>query len=147
MKKFFEGIMAWKTPAAFMFAGSVILYGMVSLLLGKREVSIAIIASLLVLSALGSFLQLFAFSEHIIKYMRYSLRLVLFGIPFLALLAGIAFVFEWFPIESGGAWLSFVIIFLIIFIGTIIGFEVYYRVMGKKYDGLLGQYRKQREQG
>jgi len=29
----------------------------------------------------------------------------------------------------------------------IIGFEIYYRAVGKKYDGLLGQYRKQKEEG
>jgi len=29
----------------------------------------------------------------------------------------------------------------------IIGFEIYYRVVGKKCDGLLGQYRKQKEEG
>lgn len=146
MKKFIEGVMEWKTPAIFMFAGSVVLYSVVSLFLGKAEISIAIIASLLILSAVGSFLQFLTFGERIIRHMRYSLRLMLFGILFLALITSIAFVFDWVPKDNSGAWWSFAVIFLIVFIGMTVGFEIYFRVMGKKYDGLLGQYRKQKEQ-
>ncbi|MDR1539869.1 MAG: hypothetical protein LBU32_18090 [Clostridiales bacterium] len=147
MKKVFESVMEWKTSAAFMFSGSVILYGIISLLLGKREISLAILGSLMILSVAGSFLQFIAFSGRIIKHMRYSLRMILFAIPFLAMLACSALAFQWFPKENIGAWMSFIAIFIIVFIGMSIGYEIYYRVMGRKYDGLLGQYRKQNEQG
>ena len=40
---------------------------------------------------------------------------------------------------------TFIIIFIVIFIIMTIGFEVYFRIVGKKYDGLLGQYKKERE--
>jgi NADH:ubiquinone oxidoreductase subunit 2 (subunit N) len=100
-----------------MFTGSVILCSVVSLFLGKHEISLTIIASLLILSAAGSFLQFLAFGECIIKRMRCSLRLMLFGVLFFVLIMIIALIFEWLPKENNGAWLSFVTIFLIAFIG------------------------------
>jgi len=41
--------------------------------------------------------------------------------------------------------LQFTGIILVVFIGGTISFEVYYYLMGKKYNGLLGQYRKEKE--
>jgi hypothetical protein len=145
MKKFFEGVLAWKNHTGLLFSGSVILCSVVSLVLGEEDLSIWRIASLLIFSVAGSLLQMIAFSGRILKRVRYSLRLIVFGVPFFALLVGSAVFFDWFPRESGGAWLSVVVIFLVIFIGMTVGFEIYYAVMGNKYDGLLGQYRKRRE--
>ena len=34
---------------------------------------------------------------------------------------------------------------LIVFAAMTLGFEMYFRVAGRKYDGLLGQYRKEHE--
>ena len=53
--------------------------------------------------------------------------------------------FNWFPKENIGSWITFMIIFIAIFIVMTIGFEIYFRIAGKKYDGLLGQYKKERE--
>ncbi|MDL2214047.1 hypothetical protein LJB76_00640 [Clostridia bacterium OttesenSCG-928-O13] len=147
MKKFFEGVMEWKTAAALLFSGSVILCVVVMLFLGKTEIPIPMLASLLIVSAVGSFIQFLAFGNHIIKNMRYSLRMIVFIVPFFSLLAINALCFQWFPTTAmGGGWLAFTGIFIVVFIGMTIGFEIYFRATGKKYDGLLGQYRKKREQ-
>ena len=37
-------------------------------------------------------------------------------------------------------------IFFLIFIGMTIGFDIYFRITGRKYDGMIGQYRKQKEE-
>lgn len=146
MKKFFEGVMEWKTPASLLFSGSVILCIVIMAFLGKTEIPIPMLVSLLIISAVGSFLQFLAFSNHIIKKMRYSLRMIVFILPFFALLAANALWFRWFPAGLAGGWLTFTGIFIVVFIGMTVGFEIYYRVTGKKYDGLLGQYRQNREQ-
>ena len=70
--------------------------------------------------------------------------MIIFAIPLFAMLASIAYFFEWFPFEAG-YWLAFTIIYLIVLTVMTVGFEIYYRALGKKYDGLLGQYRKQKE--
>lgn len=36
------------------------------------------------------------------------------------------------------------LIFLAVLLTMTLGFELYYRISGKKYDGLLGQYRASR---
>ena len=146
MRKFWEVVMEWKTTAALVFSGSVILYMVVMFFLGQKDIPIPAVISLLIISAAGSFFQLLAFTEYFIKKMRYSLRVFVFAIPFLALLAINAWFFRWVPVDTTH-WLSFIIIFLVVFAGMTIGFEIYYHAMGKKYDGLLGQYRKQRESG
>ncbi len=145
MKKFMEAVMEWKTAACLMFTGCVILCAIITLFAGESAVSINTLASMLIVSALGSLLQMLAFTERIIKKLRYSARMLMFAVPFLAVLALNAYLFRWFPQESG-YWLTFTMIFIAVFAGMSIGFEIYYRVMGKKYDGLLGQYRKQREE-
>lgn len=145
MKNFWEGLVEWKTNASLMFTGSIILCAAISLFVKETAVSITVIASLLVLSAAGTFLQFLAFTDHIIKKMRYTLRMAVFAVSFFALIAANARIFRWFPFDKS-RWLIFTAIFLVVFTGMTIGFEIYYRATGKKYDGLLGQYRRQREE-
>jgi len=145
MKNFLTGVLEWKAVAAMMFSASVILCGAIMLYTGATSMPLSVLASLLVISMCGTFLQIFAFSDYFIKKVRYTLRVIVFVIPFFILLIVNAWFFQWFPIENTIHWLTFSGIFLIVFIGGIISFEIYFRVMGKKYDGLLGQYRKQRD--
>ena len=50
-----------------------------------------------------------------------------------------------FPADQAGAWVLFIVIFFLIFLVMTVGFDLYFRVTGRKYDGLLGQYRKEKE--
>jgi hypothetical protein len=144
MKAFWKGLIEWKTAASLLFTGSVILCGVVMFLFGADSIPLSTIVSLLIVSAVGSFMQFLAFSDRIIKKMRYTVRMIVFIVPFFALIAASAYFFRWFPLDTG-YWLTFCVIFLVVFIGMTVGFEIYFRVMGRKYDGLLGQYRKQKE--
>lgn len=145
MKNFFEGVLEWKTAAALMFSASVILCSVTLLFMGENSMPIPTLASLLIVTLIGTSLQLLAFTDRIIKKMRYSIRMIVFAMPFLALLAANAWFFRWFLVESTSHWLIFAGIYLVVFLGGTISFEVYFHATGKKYDGLLGQYRKQRE--
>ena len=42
--------------------------------------------------------------------------------------------------------MTFTASFFVTFLVMTIGFEVYFRLTGRKYDGLLGQYRREREE-
>ncbi|MCI9164670.1 MAG: hypothetical protein HFF64_01575, partial [Oscillospiraceae bacterium] len=79
------------------------------------------------------------------KKMRYTWRSLLFVALFLPALTLAAWKGAWFPMERAEAWIMFVGIFFLIFIAMTIGFDVYFRITGRKYDGLMGQYRKQTE--
>ena len=79
-----------------------------------------------------------------IRDRRYTLRLFVFAVPYLAVLSAIAAGFGWLPAAQPGAWARFSLIFLAVLLTMTLGFELYYRISGKKYDGLLGQYRASR---
>ena len=82
----------------------------------------------------------------IIKKMRYTRRSLLFVALFLPLLVLMAWRGKWFPMEQAGAWVTFFGMFFLTFIGMTIGFDIYFRITGRKYDGMIGQYRKQKEE-
>lgn len=132
-------------PVSIMFTSSMIIFMIISLLFKNESVEITTILSILLFSILGSLIQCIAFTNFLIKKASYSTRLIIFIIPFLAVLNICAICFNWFPKDNIGSWVTFIIIFIAIFIIMTIGFEIYFRVVGKKYDGLLGQYKKERE--
>lgn len=132
-------------PVSIMFTSSMIIFMIISLLFKNESVKITTILSILLFSILGSLIQCIAFTNFLIKKASYSTRLIIFIIPFLAVLSICAICFNWFPKDNIGSWVTFIIIFIAIFIIMTIGFEIYFRVVGKKYDGLLGQYKKEKE--
>lgn len=46
---------------------------------------------------------------------------------------------------ESGSWLVFLGIFLAVFLVMTLGFELWFRAAGRRYDGILGQYRRERE--
>ena len=67
------------------------------------------------------------------------------GALFVPLLTVIAVTFGWFPASRPGAWLLFLGIALAVFAAMTLGFELYFRIAGRRYDGMLGQCRKEHE--
>ena len=145
MKKYFEGVMKWLTAACAMFTAAMLIYLIVCLFQGAREVSTAALWWLFWVCAAGSLIQAVCFSDWIIRKMRYTWRSVLFVALFLPALSAAAWKLEFFPTSQPGWWLTFICIFFLIFLAFTIGFEVYFHITGRKYDGLIGQYRKKKE--
>ena len=145
MKKTMSSVLAWKTGACLSFTAAVILYSVIAWACGQRAVELRILLSLLLVCAAGSAIQLLCFTEHIIRKMRYTRRTLLFLALFFPLLSGTAWLFRWFPTEYAESWLVFGGSFAATFMVVTIGFEIYYRAAGKRYDGLLGQYRREKE--
>ncbi|MCL2378835.1 MAG: hypothetical protein FWC77_06890 [Defluviitaleaceae bacterium] len=145
MRNFMEAVVEWKSATAMMFSASVILCAVVMLLTGETSVPIPILLYLLVITGGGMFLQMFALTDRFIRTMGYTMRMIVFVASLLGLLVVSAWLFRLFPVEGIVDWPIISGIFLVVFVGGTISFEIYYRAMGKKYDGLLGQYRKQQE--
>ena len=146
MKKFLKGLVAWKMSACAIFTAAVFLYLVFCLIYDTREVSTAMLWGLFWVSAAGSLFQAVCFSNWLIKKLRYTWRSLLFVLLFLPVLALAAWKTGWFPTDQVGAWAMFIGIFFLIFLAMTVGFEIYFRITGRKYDGLIGQYRKQKEQ-
>ena len=145
MRNFVDGVVEWKSTTAMMFSASVVLCVVAVLLMGETSVPIPVLLSLLVASGGGVFLQMFAFTSRFIRKMRYTARMIVFVLSLAGLLAVNAWFFRLFPVDGDINWLIISGIFLIVFVGGTIAFELYYRAIGRKYDSLLGQYRKQQE--
>ena len=145
MKRFMKCVLEWKTGASLAFTASMLIYVVIALAMGERQIEATAVFAMLLLSLTGTFVQYLCFTDNIIKNMRYTRRLMLFGALFIPLLTGIALLFGWFPARNSGAWLLFLGLALAVFAAMTLGFELYFRVAGRKYDGLLGQYRREHE--
>lgn len=147
MKKFLQFVVEFKSWLSLCFTAAMLIFLIISWIVGERTVSIGSIFQIFLLSVGGTLLQFVFFSGQVIKKMRYSLRLLLFAFPMLALVTVFAAWCGWVPVENPGAWVLFFVSFLVCFALICAGFEFCFWVTGKKYDGLLGQYReKQKKQ-
>lgn len=148
MKRFLNGVLKWKNYASLIFTGWICAYGAIAYLFGEREISIGTLFQILVISLVGSLLQGIAFEEEwLIRKMGYGKRMLLFVAMFLPVLSVFAVLFRWFPTANLMAWAIFLLIFVIILVVMTLGFEIMFRITGKKYNGLLGEYKKKHDVG
>lgn len=142
MKKFFQVVTAVKERAALSYTAAMCIY-MVFLWVFRQEAApLPVLFSLLIVCVAAGTMQLVAFSNLLFKKLAYGWRMVVFVIPFGAVLTAFAVGFGWFPTESAGAWVTFGVIFIAIFLAITGGIEIYYRLSGKKYDDRLDWYRR-----
>lgn len=146
LKNFYVKVIEWKSWACMMFTATVIIYSVISVIFGEWNLSIFTLFGLLVVSAACSFIQFLCFTDNIIKKMKYSLRSLLFVVLYFPVLAGCGYAFKWFPTNSFSGWAIFVVIFIVFFAIFTVCFEIYFKLAGRKYDGILGQYKKQQEE-
>ena len=146
MKQFLKGVMEWKASACLLYTGAMFLYLLFSTVFHNDEISLSMLWTLFLVSVLATLIQGICFSNWIFKKMRYTWRSLLFIVLFLPTLTLMAWRADWFPMDQAGAWAMFIGIFFLIFIAMTIGFDIYFRITGRKYDGMLGQYRKQKEE-
>ena len=141
MKKVIEIISQIPKYTAYSFSMSMVVFMVISLIVGVESMSTSRLIQLLIICIVAAILQMIAFSDICIKKLAYTKRLVVFMFPFLVVITAFAVKFEWFPIESIGAWGIFIGIFLICFIVSTILFEIYFRITGDKYTGILNEYK------
>lgn len=146
MKRFLKGVVEWKLSACAIFTAAMFIYLVVSWLYGVEQAPTALLWGLFWVSAAGALCQAVCFSDWLIKKLRYTWRSLLFVALFLPVLAFAAWKTQWFPADQAGAWAMFIGIFFLIFLVMTLGFDIYFQVTGRKYDGLIGQYRKKKEE-
>ncbi len=145
MKKIVNAVMEFKTWLCLCFTGSVLIYALCAMLFGNGTIECGEVFQLLAVSAGITLLQWLCFTGTVFKKLRYSLRMLIFAVPTIGLLSLFAKVFHWLPEDKPEVWITFLLAALIAFAGISIGFEIYFWAAGKKYSGLLGQYRQKQE--
>lgn len=141
MKKFLSFAAELKTWVCLCFTASLIIYMIADMAWGGETIRYSLIWQLLGLCTAITVLQFVFFSGKVLKKPSYAVRMALFGGAILLVCCGFAWGFRWFPLEEAGAWISFLAIFLVAFVAISLGFEIYFRIMGKRYDALLDQRR------
>lgn len=157
MKKFMRFVMEMKSWISLSFTAAMLIYLTVEFILACGEeggliqgwsgfigakMSCGLVLQIFVLCACITVLQYVFFSGRVLKKLSYGLRMLWFAVLCFGLCLGFAAACQWFPLENAGAWLSFAVIFLIAFAGISLGFELYFRVMGKRYNEALGRERR-----
>ncbi|RKJ38563.1 hypothetical protein D7X94_15930 [Acutalibacter sp. 1XD8-33] len=142
MKKFLRFVGELKTWGCLSFTGAVCIYSAIDWLTGGESMAYSLIWQLLAMCGVITLLQYVFFSGQVLKKLNYGLRLGIFCPLVFAVVLAFAWVFRWFPMERPGAWVSFVVIFLAAFLILCLGFELYFRIMGAKYDEHLGRAQK-----
>lgn len=141
MKRFFTVTMEIKSNVALIFCGYVLAYVAVGwLFFDLKSIGFGLLLQFLCMSAVAGSLQYVVFSGNVIKKMRYPLRVALFFLPLYLLVSGFALGFGWFPI-SFGSWAVFTAIFVAIFLIVTAVFEMYYRIVGARYQARLDAYK------
>lgn len=146
MKKFIKGVVEWKVHACVLYTAAMFIFLFFSTVFGGGEIPVANLWTLFWVCVAASLVQALCFSTWVIKKLRYTLRSLLFVLLFLPVLSLAAWKMEWFPTDRAGSWVLFVVIFFAIFAVMTLGFDIYFQITGRKYDGLLGQYRRHKEQ-
>lgn len=143
MKKFLEYAMSLKTYCCMSFTGIMIMWAVLTQALNWDGIPLYLVVwQSLAISAAAALVSMTAFSNLVFKKMSYGGRLTFFAVTFLAVLSAFAVAFKWFPLDKIGYWLTFAAIFLVIFAAISVGFQVYFKVTGKKYNELLGEAQK-----
>ena len=145
MKKFLKFIGELKTWGCLSFTGAICIYMFIDWLYGGEYIRYSLVVQMLAMCGIITLLQYVFFSGRVLKKPSYWLRLVIFMGLIYGVCSGFAWAFKWFPTGDPGAWVSFVVIFFIAFVVLCLGFEIYFRVLGKKYDEALGRKKSMRD--
>ena len=143
MKKFLRFVGELKNWGCLSFTGALCVYMAIDWILGGEAIRYTLVVQLLAMCGIITLLQYVFFSGQVMKKLSYWLRMVIFCGLVYGVCLGFAWVFNWFPMDNLGAWITFLVIFVAAFIVLSLGFEIYYRVLGKKYDEALGRRQKE----
>lgn len=161
MKKFLRFVGELKSWCCLSFTASLLIYIVIDILVpgelppGNVVMDIAwrwsygyikyrLVFQLLGLCLCISILQYVFFSGQMLKKPSYFVRIAVFGVLCLGLCVGAVTAFGWFSLDSLEHWGKFFLIFMVCFVGISLGFELYFRIMGKKYDEALGRSQKRK---
>lgn len=146
-KKLLSAVSLIPKYTAFSFSMSMIVFMTIGFFLGEESMQLKMIIQLLALCIVSAVLQLFAFSDIVFEKMVYTKRMCVFMFPLLVVIIGFAKVFGWFPMENIGAWITFLTLFSLCFVISLVIFEIQFKITGDKYTGVLNEYKNRKNKG
>lgn len=112
------------------------------------EQGILISISLLAVCVLMVLLQGLWFTDRLLKRPSYPVRIFGFGITGFIVLALCAWFFGWMPQDVPEAWISFIVIYLVILAAFCIGYQIRFKRTCGSFDAALRAYHEhERDKG
>ncbi len=145
MKKFFQVCTSIKELTALCYTAAMCFYMFFLWVFKQEDASLSMLFSLLLVCMAAGTMQVAAFSDLLFKKLAYGWRLMVFVVPFGAVLTATAVICGWFPTDQTAAWVMFGVVFVLIFVAITGGIELYYRLSGRKWNDRLDWYRKNGE--
>lgn len=131
--------------ACVVFTAAMALWCAAGLIFAGPIEGIVITLSLLAAALLLTLLQVIWFTEAVIGRLSYPGRIAGFGLTGLPALVLCAALGGWFPLDNIGAWVSFVIIYLVTLAAITTGYTLHYRRTASSFDAALARYREGRK--
>ena len=144
MKRFTEVVFSIKLNACLCFTGLMIVSALVELIWRIPLLAPWRVIQMLVLSLVCGGLQYIFYSGQVVKSMGTLQRVGCFALLLFAAVTAFAVAFRWFPVERLAAWGIFLGIFAVGFVAVGAGFEIMFRITGRRYTSLLGQAQNQK---
>ena len=144
MKKFFQVCTSIKELTALCYTAAMCFYMFFLWVFKQEDASLSMLFSLLLVCMAAGTMQVAAFSDLLFKKLAYGWRLMVFVVPFGAVLTATAVICGWFPTDQTAAWVMFGVVFVLIFVAITGGIELYYRLSGRKWNDRLDWSRKNR---
>ena len=144
MKKFFQVCTSIKELTALCYTAAMCFYMFFLWVFKQEDASLSMLFSLLLVCMAAGTMQVAAFSDLLFKKLAYGWRLMVFVVPFGAVLTATAVICGWFPTDQTAAWVMFGVFFVLIFVAITGGIELYYRLSGRKWNDRLDWYRRNR---
>lgn len=142
MKRFAAYVLSMKTNACYIFTAILFFYSIGDFFGKSDPLSGLRILEVMVLSMLCGVVQVLVFSDLLFKRMGYAGKTVLLGAVLLVLVTAFTLLCGWFPVDRASGWIGFLIIFLLAFVGLTVGFEIIFRITGRRYTSLLENKQK-----
>lgn len=127
----FTVVMVWFTTMGYLFAGPS--YGL--------NLTASVLGAAIGMAAL----QAFWFSGTLFKKLAYPARIAGYSATLLPVLALCAWGGQWLPADNVGAWIGFVLIYLLILAGITAGYAAYFKKTAGSYEQALERHRSQRD--
>ena len=137
MKRFASYVLQAKTNACYVFTAIMFFYALGDLIWPGTALSGLLILEVMILAFICGTLQVLVFSQLIFKRMGYARRTLLLGVLLFIPVTAFGLLFRWFPVDQAVGWLGFLAIFLLVFAGLTLGFEIIFRITGRRYTSLL----------
>lgn len=126
------------------FTVAMALWCIAGLIFAGPVEGIVITLSLLAAFVLLCSLQTFWFTEIALKRPSYPVRIAGFALTALPALALCAALGHWVPLDDPGAWISFVVVYLVVTAAITAGYTLYFRRTAGSYDDAMARYRERR---